>query len=250
MDLSNKVISSINKEKIKPTSKWIFDARNILFWIVGIIFIIIGSISVSLIAYNLINQDWDIYTYYNKSFLGFVVATLPYLWIIILIFFIYFAYVNIRNSKKGYKYSPLIMIGIMLVLSIFFGLIINNFGISKAIDNYLGNNIKSYESVEMEKQSNWTNPDKGLFSGRIIAKNDNILEISDFNGKSWRVDIANAQIKGNVILDISEEIKIIGTIGSDGVILATQIRSWGNSSQGFHGNNSNGGGKNQDHVIK
>lgn len=250
MDLSKKIIDTINKEKIKPTSKWIFDARNFLFWIVGIIFIVIGSISVSLIAYNILNQDWDIYTYYNKSFLGFVIATLPYLWIFILIIFIYFAFLNIKNSKKGYKYSSLIIIGSMLVLSISIGLILNNLDISSAIDNYLGSNIKSYQSVEVEKQNNWTNPDRGLFSGKIVTKNNNFIEITDFTGKFWQVDISHAQIKGNISLNLQDQIKIIGLRVNDDTIDAFEIRPWGKGSQGLHGNKPNSKGNNQDNGLE
>ena len=58
----------------------------------------------------------------------------------------------------------------------------------------------------------WMMPESGYLSGIIIEVNDTNLQIEDFEGSNWIIDIIDSHIPPAVILDIGEKIKIIGRI--------------------------------------
>jgi len=158
------------------------------------------------------NQDWDIYRHLDKSLLGFVISSLPYFWIILAIFSLIIAVLNVEHSRKGYKYSPLKIIIVSILLAISLGFAGYALGFGKKIDNYIGSKFRSYQSVEIQKKLVWNQPDKGLFSGTIesVNKENTTFDLKDFSGKEWQVDYSMATLKGGARVEENSEVKIIG----------------------------------------
>ena len=233
-ELNNKILNCIRTKDIKPIPRSIFLLKNISLWVISLLSIILGSISVGLIAYNMANKDWDIYAHLGESMISFFVSSLPYLWILMIIISLATAIFNIEHSKNGYKYSPLKITIISIIISAFLGLIGYFLGFGKIIDNYLGANISCYQSVEKEKKTIWNQPDKGLFSGRIKSVNENneTFEFVDSEGKIWQIDYSIAIIKGRVIIKDGNEIKIVSQKNDGNIIIASDIRPWGNRGRG------------------
>jgi hypothetical protein len=193
------------------------------------------------------NKDWDIYSHLNESLFGFIVSSLPYLWIFLIIISLAIAILNFEHSKNGYKYSPLKITLISILLALILGFSSYALGFGGKIDNYLGSKFTSYQSVEAEKQVVWNQPEKGLFSGTIQAVDSEkkTFTLNDFQGKQWRVDYTDATVRGKTNIEQGIEIKIIGEKNGD-AIHASDIRPWGNTGNGqsFGSGHGRGNGKN------
>lgn len=245
--LTNKIINKIQTEEVKPISRHVFIIRNVGLWLLSILSVGLGSISISLLIYNLINKDWDIYSHLGESMFGFLISSLPYLWIALVIISLTIGVLNFEHSKNGYKYSPLKVAITSILLSLIFGFSGSALGFGKKIDNYLGSKFTIYHSVEAEKKAVWNQPEKGLFSGTIetIYLDKKIFTLVDLQEKQWIVNYSDATVRGKTKIEVDSEIKIIGERDGD-TIKASDIRPWGNtgSDQGFGNNFRKGKNKN------
>jgi hypothetical protein len=232
-NLTKKIINQIQTEEIKPIPKQVFLLRNIGFWLLSVLSVGLGSISTSLLMYNVANKDWDIYSHLSESLFGFIISSLPYLWIILVIISLTIAILNFEHSKNGYKYSPLKITITSILLALILGFSGYSLGFGGKIDTYLGSKFTSYHSVEAEKETVWSQPEKGLFSGRIQAVDPEkkIFTLADFQGRIWTVDYSNAFIRGKIDIQVDSEVKIIGE-KDEAVINASDIRPWRNSGGG------------------
>lgn len=231
-DLAKTILNQIDKKEIKPISRGLFLLRNFSIWFLAILSLSLGSVSVSLLAYNISSKDWDIYTHLHESWIGFLISSLPYLWILITLVSLLIAIFNIEHSKNGYRYSPLKIALLSLVASVIVGLVTFSFGVGQNIDNYVGRVFPSYTTVDSEKIAIWSQPTKGLFSGSIQAVGDSSLVVMDSSGKKWQVDYRNAIVRGGTKIQVGTEIKIIGNNTDSNNISASEIRPWGSSGNG------------------
>lgn len=233
--LKDNVIDKIREDDISPRPKYLFGLRNATMWVIASLATLVGILSVSLITYNLTSQDWDIYSHLNESFLGFLVSTLPYLWIVLMIIMLAIAILNVEHSKKGYKYPPILVVIISLAATLVIGLSVQAFGGGKTLDDFLGKELSSYQTVESQREAVWNQPSKGLFSGTIKSVDNKVITIEDSAGKLWQVDYSDATIRGNLELSAGTRVKIIGQF-SDNIITASEIRPWmGNGKGKGHG---------------
>jgi hypothetical protein len=233
-DLTKTILNQIEKNEIKPISRGLFLLRNLGLWSLAVISLALGSLSVTLLAYNISSKDWDIYTHLNESWFGFFVSSLPYLWIVLTMISLLVAIFNIEHSKNGYKYSPLKLTLLSLVASIIVGFVTFSFGAGQKIDNYVGQVFPSYTTTDSEKVAIWNQPTKGLFSGTIQTIGQNSFTVLDSSGKIWQVDYRNATVRGGVRIQIGTEVKIMGENTDSNDLSASEIRPWGNSGGG-HG---------------
>lgn len=229
-DISKKVLDNINTNKLKPIPKYVFALRDIVVAISAILFVLLGIISVSLIAFNIFNQDWDIYKNLNESFVAYLILYIPYLWIILSIIFIIITILNIKKSKNGYKYSSIGVILACIIIPIIAGLVVNESGLGSFIDEYLGTRLSGYKTVEDKKNDIWNQPENGLLSGEIVSVADETIIIKTNDTMSWTVEYSQANIKGNANIEIGTKIKLIGIVEGE-IFKVKEIRPWGNNTQ-------------------
>jgi len=239
-DFSKKILNQIEKEAIEPTPKLIFHLRNTGLWFLATVSVVLGGFATSLLAYNAANQDWDIYSHLGESFLGSIISAIPYLWVITLIIFLVLAVLNIEHSKKGYKYSPILVLVVSFGITLVLGLLGFVSGFGAKADNYLGQKFTPYQTVESKKLEIWNQPEKGLLAGTIESLTGNTLALRSFDGKIWQIDFKNATIRGRADLRSGQEIKVIGQ-DNGSVITASEIRPWGNAFDGGASGNGNQG---------
>jgi len=224
MSLSEKIIKKIEKEKIEPKSKWIFELKNISIWVLFALSLIIGSIAISLIIFILRNNDWDLRPHVGGLF-KFVILTMPYLWIIILIVFVLFAYFELKNTKGGYRYNPFLIVLISVLISIILGSGLHVFGASRSMDDVLSKRMPLYPKMFFQKDMMWRMQSEGLLGGTIKSiKGEKEFEIEDLSGKNWSVTANGFDPVGGLVLEEGMEVKIIGEKVDDNTFKAYEIR--------------------------
>ncbi|MEA2098098.1 MAG: hypothetical protein U9P70_03435 [Patescibacteria group bacterium] len=225
MKNSQKLLEKIQSEKItqKPRKQFIF--KNIFFWTLFIFSIAIGGLSFSVILFAFNQTDFDLLSHVPNSKIELLLGLLPFFWIISCFIFLLISIFGIRHTKTGYRYSPLLVFGSSIVLSIILGIIFFFAGGGEKMERIFSKNISVYKSLEERKISRWSRPEDGFLSGKIVKKEENLI-IEDWNEKEWRIDFENAVIKGRLSLEKNEKIKMIGEISKDNIFIATQIGPW------------------------
>jgi hypothetical protein len=213
---SDKIISKIKEEKLKPRPRWEFIFKNYFLWIVGFLSLFFGALSFSLVIY-LFNSSVDIFSdRFGASFWRAFLAVVPVFWLIFLALFVFLFYLNLKKTKRAYKYSPFFILIIGLISSIALGTSFYMIGFGKKLDSALGKNINPivYGRFMNPQLDFWSEAEEGRIAG-IISRlgKDKSFFLLDKNLDEWLVyynDINSRHIlnieKGALIRCFGEKI--------------------------------------------
>ena len=121
MDNSDKLLEMIKTQGVKPIPRWRFLLRNSLFWLIFVFAILFGALAFSIILFAIQQVDFDLTGHLTHSVFELILGLIPVIWMISLILFLVFAIISIKNSKKGYKFTHLSLVGFAASLSILAG---------------------------------------------------------------------------------------------------------------------------------
>jgi len=231
-NIENEILQKISDENLKPKPKWEFLLKNIYFWTLGIITVILGGLSVSATIFVFKNIRWEFYNMTHNNIFTFTIEFIPYLWILLLIIFLFFGHNLIRKTKHGYKYNILIIAGISILSSIILGFIFTTIGFGQIIDRDLGNRIPFHKGVEVHNKMIWDKPSDGLMVGQIKSIEDNLFIISP---KGENINLLTEHLDDNEleILNQNKEIRIIGIKKEGGFYICHIIPDLRNIKEGL-----------------
>jgi len=223
--ISQKVLTKIKEQQIKPKPKWQFLLNNYSLWIIGITCLIIGAVAASVAIFQLTNGDWDVLSLLGSRALGFFFTSLPYFWLGMIILFLAFAYFGITRTKTGYRYQRAALITGLITSIGFFGLSFQMLNFGQSIDRGFRQKSPFYQRINQERGRRWQRPNSGMLAGRIIAISQKTMEIKDFQGNNWVIDISQARMPFNDFKK-DDQVRIIGEKTSNGQFKARAVLPW------------------------
>ena len=223
--IGEKALEIIKQKKISPRSKWQCLLFSRMAWGLSFVFVVIGSLAFSVVIYMEKNNDWDMHSHLGDSLPLFIIVTLPYFWIALLIVLVYLAFFSSKFTEKGYRYKLVTLLSLGLLASVVLGIIFHSVGFGRNIDTYLEDKVPVYHYMSINKAKMWTQPEKGLLAGLIISVNENRLTIKDYTNNLWNIELAeDVIIKGRIKIELGLKINIIGEKQDDNNFLAKEIR--------------------------
>lgn len=240
-NLIQDTIRKIENQNIIPESKWKYLLKKYGLWMFFTIVLILGAISFSVALDNSNNLDWDLYRFMHQGRFVYFISILPYFWIILLVIFLIAAFLEIRKTETGYRYSWLKMALITIGGIAIFGILMLLFGIGGKLNSKLVKDVPFYgQHMVITKEAQWMQPTKGFLAGTIISVSEKKPEIEDLNGKKWNIDIDDETlVKSSANISSAEMIKIIGVKTGENNFKAKEIRPWLGrgmmNSNGYHG---------------
>ena len=232
MKNSQKLLEKIQLAKIAQRSRRQFILGNIFFWTLFVFSIIIGGLSFSVILFAFSQTDFNLLSNVPDSKIELFFGILPFLWIFSCIIFFFISIFGIRHTKTGYRYSPLLVFGSSIILSIILGATLFSTGGAEKMERIFSETVSVYKSLEERKISRWSIPEDGFLSGMIIEKKEAIIIIEDWDNKKWEIDFENSVIRGKLLLEKGEKIKIIGKMSENNIFIANQIGPWERTEKG------------------
>ncbi len=228
-NFDQELLGKIKEKKIIP--KWHFLLKDYVVWFFGVLSLIIGSLSFSVIIYLAKFNDWEAYNQIGESFLSFIFLTLPYFWILFLIFFMAIVYYNIKHTKRGYRYSLFAILFGNIVVSILFGAIFFRAGVGQAIDDVLGARAPFYSEVINRQMYFWCQVNEGRLAGIVLEiKDDNNFILIDIHQRKWAI-AHNIEVISKI--KIKNPVRLIGEKIDDNTFKARQVLLAGRSGRGM-----------------
>jgi hypothetical protein len=231
-NLGDKVLEKIKKEKICLRPRWHFLLENYFIWFFFVVSLLVGSLAFCTILYIFFTNDWDLYKYLHTSFLGHVLISIPYIWFVILLFFIWIAYYNFKCTKSGYRHETFYVVGLSIVGSLLLGAFLNTLGLGETIENAVAASLPAYENLVCcgSRKDIWDQPEVGLLGGQIVqVDGKENFSLKDFNGVVWIVQEDDDTLEYEPVgINIGEEVKVIGEDQGSHVFWAREIRPWKN----------------------
>jgi len=227
-DIIKKTIAQIEEQKISPQPKWHFLLKDYTFWVFLGASIILGAVSVSIILFLLTSYDWDIYQYLHTSLLGYVLMSVPYLWVAILVIFTLVAYYNFKHTKTGYRHSAHAMVLISIFLSFIIGTTFFFVGFCSDIHGTFSRHIPFYNNLIFDKNDVWDNASNGLLGGVIVdIRADGSFLLKDFKGNIWQIAYGRSDDLGRWPIALGMNVKLLGRRGEANIFYVEDMRPWG-----------------------
>lgn len=236
--VSKKVLEKIEEKNIKPIPKWHFILKDSFVWSLFVLNIILGSIGFAIIIYLFVSNDSLFDFSLTKNIWQGILLSVPLLWILLTILFLFVAYYNFRNTQEGYRFTVLKKVLLNIVITFILGLILFTSGFSERLNRIFVDNISFYTHTFDRREEIWMRPQEGYLSGEILDIDSNAKEskLLDLYGKQWSVVYTKANIKPRVVFEVGQRIKIIGKMSSDNTFVASEIRPWIGMGRGMQEN--------------
>jgi hypothetical protein len=219
-------LEEIKEKKIQPKPKWEFLLKEYLIWVFGIGSLLVGGLAFSVIIHMSITNDWDVYEYINNSLVSFILATLPYFWLMCLGIFIALAYYNFKHTKSGYHYQIHALVLVSVISSILLGGVFYSVGLGRTLDVVFSENVPAYHQFMNHRRALWKHPEKGLLAGIITEKNGDDIKVKDFDGKTWSISLDDIIFDDDLDIEKGSRVRLIGRVTSDGEFKAERLMPW------------------------
>jgi hypothetical protein len=226
LNTSQKVLEEIKSKKIEPTARWRFLLQDYFLWAILAVSIAIGSFASSVIIFMINNNDWEIYEK-SGSLFNFIISTLPYFWLLILVLIIFLAEYNLRHTKRGYRFEMISIIISSVALSVIFGSALYKFGFGQELERLTAEKMPFYEMLTGHRQQIWDQPDRGLLAGEVVLINKNgQFDLIDLVEKKWHVIGGDIEFRRAEPIMIGHWVRIVGEKINNDIFEAMQIRPW------------------------
>jgi len=235
-NLSKKILQKIEESKIVPKTRIHFVAEEVAVWIVAIIPISVGVFSVATIIFRIVNIGPAVTAPHEHFEIILFTQLIPFLWVITLILFGFLAYFNLKYTKHGYRYRVSTLIGVVVTLSIVFGVLLYALGMGYLLDHTASRYVPSYRDAGEVNAGVWLAPGQGRIVGKIVSRQGNQqIILNDFEGQNWKVDISDISLQKQKLMNIAQPIRLLGTEGNNYTFVACDVLPWSIHGEGFFG---------------
>ena len=166
-DFAAAIVDRIEAENITMHSRLWFVLRDVAFWSLWFLSALIGAFALSATLFVLQSSSWRLYLVTHNSFLDYATDVMPYVWLITFVLMCTVAYVNLRHTPKGYRYSTFLLIVLNMSVTVFLAILLTAAGLGKFVDEQVGKHVPLYSSITRKQEMEWYKPDEGLLIGEV-----------------------------------------------------------------------------------
>ncbi|NQT50176.1 hypothetical protein HQ571_05765 [Candidatus Kuenenbacteria bacterium] len=223
-NIAELTLEKIKDSKMKPKSKWYFLFREVMIWVLFGLSIIIGSIAFALILHLLKNDLWLM-----RRFLRIheYLLYFPFFWLILLVVFIVLAYFHWQKTEKGYKFQPIVIILVSVVLSLILGTVLYSFDLGRPIDRGAMKAVPGYGKMAKMRGEHWMGQSQNRLAGEVFSEmKDKKFLLKSFSNEDWNIFAEQVPDGELIIIKIGDKIRILGEREDQNIFQAKLILPW------------------------
>jgi hypothetical protein len=213
--LKHALFERIEQEHVCPRSRMFFRGRECFIWLLWLITVIVGALAVAVSAFVVTHHQYAVYQATHENLFTFVVAVLPYVWLVVFGVMSFLAVYNLRHTKRGYRYSIVTVLASSIVVSFAAGSALHLFGLGYVVDSYLGNQMGMYMSQDKVEMKLWQQPDEGRLVGMQVLQtvsSSSLIIFQDISGKRWQMDVTELFAVDKQLLSQKDKVRILGKV--------------------------------------
>ena len=186
-DIADKILKRIGESNVSPAPKLFFSARNAVLWLLAVLTTLVGSLAVSSIIFRIVNIQGVLSPHLGAPALPLLARLIPFLWIGLFGIFFYTSYLEIRATRRGYKFELSTLVLGVLLTSCVFGIAFYATGVGASLDRYASNRAPAIGGIEREQRKQWMRPEGGFLVGKVDRVATSTLVLTDPENKKWTV---------------------------------------------------------------
>lgn len=214
-NIKDNILEKIEKEKISPKASWRFFVSRVLLWVPAVLSILLGSMAVSAILFDLTNAGWEYYEKTHPSFGNFFFEVIPYVWIVISVGFGFLAIKQIRKTYGGYKFNTTIVVLSSILTSVVLGAVAYAYGVGAIVDRNIGERLPFHTPAEDRQMRMWGDLSNGKISGEIKERGKEQIILETFNGEIWDVNVSSVGPLGKIVIEKENKVRAIGYVENE-----------------------------------
>ena len=147
-------------------------------------------------------------------------VNLPLFWLLSLSLFCFLAWYDFKNTKRGYKYHPLVIVLFSIVLSMLLGVAMYSLGLGQKLEEAFFRRVPLYKQMFRQGGRMLVEPDKGHLAGIITNVDSSAITVEDFRGRSWTISTSTNEFQ------IGQRVMLIGQMSDDDHFICENIKPW------------------------
>ncbi|MFH1047679.1 MAG: hypothetical protein V1738_05225 [Patescibacteria group bacterium] len=232
--LTDKVLDELRSKDVRPVPAWRFLLRSLAAWFGFIVLVLLGAHTVSVILFLLTDHDWTELAYFRGGRLWYVFTAIPYVWFVSLFALVVVAYLDFKKTKGGYRYQPLMVVGLVIAVSLLAGTGLYAVGLGQRADELFERRLPSYRQMAPRGFQMWNHPQEGLLVGQIERINDDgTFEMVAPGGQAWSITVEREipePIRQQI--QVGTPVRVIGSPSDIGQFKAQVVLPWKRGGQG------------------
>ena len=211
--LKRTVLDRIDREGVCPRSRLFFQSRECLVWTLWLVTVLGGALAVAVSLFVLLHRRYALYEATHANFLTFLVEVLPYVWLLTFAVMILCAVINLRRTRRGYRYSISLMAISSVLVSFAGGALLQLFGLGALIDHEFGQFMPTYPSQARLERALWQAPTEGRLLGTLVGPvgvATATVWFRDVEGDRWQVNITDFHSADHQTLSSRERVRLLG----------------------------------------
>lgn len=217
---SQSIITTIKKENIRPKSRLYFLLTHSVLWVPGILVTLLGAVAVAGILFASTHIGYEYREFIYSSDMEFILAAIPYLWVMSYILFALLIVRALRTTHSGYKLSFSVIILSSFVVSMILGVALYITDSALRLDR-----VVRYP-VHTREQKVWHSPLEGRLAGEIVTRENEMLMLVDKDGEVWTVDISGLGSTTPSFVGAGNSVRVIGKNTEQFEFVACAIFPW------------------------
>ncbi|MFT5832356.1 MAG: hypothetical protein ACI9SY_000743 [Candidatus Paceibacteria bacterium] len=211
--IQDRVFSKITEENVCPRSKYVFWCQNTSVWIIWLVTVLLGALATSVLIFASSYNYYNIYEAMHDNFVTYFIQALPIVWILAFILLMLLAVRGLRATRRGYRFSPLLVGGSSVGMSLFLGIVASTLGFGYLVDKTLGEYAPMYYSMAEREQKKWLQPGEGRLVGQAkvqhLPESGQIIFV-DVSGAEWIMNIAELRAFDKQQLNSMQRVRVLG----------------------------------------
>ncbi|OGL74095.1 hypothetical protein A3C96_04205 [Candidatus Uhrbacteria bacterium RIFCSPHIGHO2_02_FULL_60_10] len=210
--ISDEVMRKINERHLRPTSRWYFSGREVLFWAVAAFCAVAAILAGSTAVFLAGDYDWEWPTESLAGSWRYILDGVPHFWLLMTVLPVVSAVGVILATRRGYRIGATAAGAAVLGLTLLGGTAFARYGVGEAVDVALTKSLPPYESLVRHRTEVWSEPEAGRLAGTVVAvEASQDIVIKDFKNRIWRVSSESLPALEREKLRPGAEIKVVGS---------------------------------------
>ncbi len=225
--LSQHILEKIKNEDLKPTSKWVFRAKNGLFWGIFAGAAITGSRAIAVLIRIVSDSEFLLATSAQGGFIPPLRHLLHPFWLLFFLLFLLFASYGLHQTKNGYRFQTWKLIILNLFISLVIGVGGFLVGDGERFEKYIHDRAPFFKMHEENQRLLWSAPDQGRLGGEIIEiQDEKLLILNAFDESIWTVDYQNSEQRKKFTPEVGYLVRIVGKSSGENTFIAEIMKPW------------------------
>lgn len=213
------ILDKIKEQNIQPKKRWEFLFKNYLLWLAFVLAIILGGLASSATIFIFKHATW-VELAPGFSPLKRLWINLPLFWLLSFSLFCFLAWYDFKHTKRGYRYSPLIIVFVSIVLSVILGVAMYTLGLGQKLEDNFFRRVPLYQQMFGRGGRMLVEPGNGHIAGVIQSIEGSKIIVEDFRGRIFELSTTTEKFQ------VGQRVILFGSLDSANNFTCDNIQAW------------------------